>query len=388
MAFLFKVKDNSEDPRSHIEANPVVSTVDNNSEKSETAEDVCTSTIASEVSHVQNVPEDNAASVATTDDDQKVEQVHAEVTYTKEQYEAVKKNAENTINELTKKLEDSRHDNEALEKKRSDDSNLVARKENFKEYFFKRLSEGGLAQYTLAKEFAECKVISTDIEKIRNDNGKLQSDLKKTEEARDEAVKESVDLNNQLTQANSDISKLSGDLDQRNQQLTAANEQLHAYNGLWERVLRSLLPTCFNQKAWFESFLCDLQTAVCTEVPNDAAILVFASLSELAVMERDPAKACFDWKKQLVDIGLVVANYMHQKGVAENVVVDTMRNFATAILELPSVSSQGIMIRVPGPSNSFNVNEVQHMKKGTSIAKVLNWCIYDANGVYCKAKVE
>ena len=130
------------------------------------------------------------------------------------------------------------------------------------------------------------------------------------------------------------------------------------------------------------------QDEVYKDPPSDSAILLFASIAEFAVMERGPADACFEWKKQLSDIGLVVAKYMHEKKATEGDVVKMLRNFAMALRESQTVAKLKISLKVPELGSDFNVDEVKHLKNGSAVALIRNWCIIDSNGVYSKAIVE
>ena len=168
----------------------------------------------------------------------------------------------------------------------------------------------------------------------------------------------------------------------------AVREQLESMKTIGDRMIGAFVPDCLTNKEWFNALLSNLQDDVYTDPPSDAAILLLASVAEFAVMERSPAAACFEWKKQLSDIGLVVANYMHQKKVAEGDVVKMLRNFAMALRESPTVAKLKISLKVPEIGPDFNVDEVKHLKNGSAVAKILNWCLIDSNGVFSKAIVE
>lgn len=168
----------------------------------------------------------------------------------------------------------------------------------------------------------------------------------------------------------------------------AVREQFESMKTIGDRMIGAFVPVCLANKEWFNALLSNLQDDVYTDPPSDAAILLLASVAEFAVMERSPAAACFEWKKQLSDIGLVVANYMHQKKVAEGDVVKMLRNFAMALRESPTVAKLKISLKVPEIGPDFNVDEVKHLKNGSAVAKILNWCLIDSNGVFSKAIVE
>lgn len=168
----------------------------------------------------------------------------------------------------------------------------------------------------------------------------------------------------------------------------AVQEQLESMKTIGDRMIGAFVPECLANKEWFAALLSDLQDDIYMDPPSDAAILLFASVAEFAVMERKPANACFEWKKQLSDIGLVVAHYMHEKKVAEGDVVKMLRNFAMALRESKTIVQLKIEVWVPELGPDFNVDRVKHTKNGSAVAKILNWCIFDSNGVYSKAIVE
>ena len=181
------------------------------------------------------------------------------------------------------------------------------------------------------------------------------------------------------------------DLDQKTKELEeaiSANADLYARYEAGERLLDSSVPQCLVEKDWFKVFFDGLRAELQKDPIFDPATLVFASLAELAVMERSIGTPCFEWKKQLSDIGLVVANYMHQKQSAEGDVLKVLRNFSQALQEMPILKKLKIVFKVPPLGSDFNTDEVKHKNNGSSIAKVINWCIVEDGHVYCKAIVE
>ena len=204
-----------------------------------------------------------------------------------------------------------------------------------------------------------------------------------------------TDVNTKYLALKDDFANINKELEDTRSKL---EEAIAAYNELYSRyengetmrarMLKASIPQCLVEKDWFDAFFKELEAGLQQDPIFDPATLVFASLAELAVMERNPASACFEWKKQLSDIGLVVANYMHQMKSAEGDVVKMLRNFAMAFKESETISKMKIALKVPELGPDFNVEEVKHNKNGKAVAKILNWCIIDANGVYSKAIVE
>ena len=250
---------------------------------------------------------------------------------------------------------------------------------------------------------------SLDIVTVAADMGKLQGQANKVPVLQEELRKKKEELRKKkedLTEKENEYEKLKKqkesiedekkELDQKKQEFEKECESLKNANALSQKELESwkslggrIRSECLKNKEWFNDLWEELKAAALhNDPPSDSAILVFASLSELAAMERNPVAACFDWKKQLSDIGLVVANYMHQKKSAEVEVVNMLRNFAQAFRDSPEISKRKIALKVPDIGSDFNVDEVRHLKGGSVIAKIINWCVIDGNGVYGKAVVE
>ena len=55
---------------------------------------------------------------------------------------------------------------------------------------------------------------------------------------------------------------------------------------------------------------------------------------------------------------------------------------------MPILKKLKIVFKVPSLGSDFNTDEVKHKNNGSSIAKVINWCIVEDGHVYCKAIVE
>lgn len=210
----------------------------------------------------------------------------------------------------------------------------------------------------------------------------------KTQEL-DDKTREVVRLRDQMRDIEGELSTFRGELSRKEADLCAARKNLEGWQEMGNRMLGAIVPQCLRNKDWFEDdFLNKLQQQVFAELPSDAAILVLASLSEFAVMERSPATACFDWRKQLSDIGLVVANYMHQMNVPEPDVIRKLQDFSAALRESPTIQDLRIELFIPSLGPGFNSDRVKHLKKGTSVGKIINWGILDPNGTYAKAIVE
>ncbi len=205
----------------------------------------------------------------------------------------------------------------------------------------------------------------------------------------DDKTKEVVRLRDQMRDIEGKLSTFRGELSRKEADLCTARKNLEGWQEMGNRMLGAIVPQCLRNKDWFEDdFLNKLQEQVFAEFPSDAAILVLASLSEFAVMERSPATACFDWRKQLSDIGLVVANYMHQMNVPEPDVIRKLQDFSAALREAPTIQDLRIELFIPSLGSGFNSDRVKHLRKGTSVGKIINWGILDPNGTYAKAIVE
>lgn len=198
---------------------------------------------------------------------------------------------------------------------------------------------------------------------------------------------------------NKDLARTKEELDQKLNQTNdlflhsaEANKQMQAeideFKILRRRCTGAIIPPCLSSLEWFVSFFEELQGEMNNDPVFDPAILVLSSLAEFAVMERNPAATCFDWRKQLLDIGLVVANYMHQKKVPESESLKLLKNFASALQSSETVARLKIELFIPSLGSDFNIERVKHVKGGTSVAKVINWGVLEPNGPYAKAIVE
>lgn len=221
-------------------------------------------------------------------------------------------------------------------------------------------------------------------EKLRDAEGKLERTISDCSEL--SVTKGDLEKNNRELTAS--VSRLQGACEQKDAELGQLRDELGKWHGIGDRMISAVVPQCLANKQWFLDLLSELQDGIFADQPSDSSMLVFASLAELAVMERNPAAPCFEWKKQLADIGLVVANYMHQKKSAEGDVLKVLRNFSQALQEMPILRRLKIAFKVPSLGSDFNTDEVKHKNNGSTIAKVLNWCIVEDGHVYCKAIVE
>ena len=308
----------------------------------------------------------------------------------------VKTDTEKEVEEIKKQLEDK-----AKELKNEKEESSRLRNQVGELTAMKAILEAFSGKYGVGP--------SLDIVTVAADMGKLQGQANKVPVLQEELRKKKEELRKKkedLTEKENEYEKLKKqkesiedekkELDQKKQEFEKECESLKNANALSQKELESwkslggrIRSECLKNKEWFNDLWEELKAAALhNDPPSDSAILVFASLSELAAMERNPVAACFDWKKQLSDIGLVVANYMHQKKSAEVEVVKMLRNFAQAFRDSPEISKRKIALKVPDIGSDFNVDEVRHLKGGSVIAKIINWCVIDGNGVYGKAVVE
>lgn len=242
--------------------------------------------------------------------------------------------------------------------------------------------------YAVVVEMAQLKQQADEAKEIKKELEGAKSQLKAVEKMYLDLSEKNKGLNDSHCELVAQHQKLQEDY---NAEVLAKNDcqqQLKSWETVGSRMIAAFAPFCLKERDWFQELLSELQEEVYKDPPSDAAILLFASLAELAVMERNSAAPCFEWKKQLADIGLVVANYMHQKKSAEGDVLKMLRNFSQALQEMPVLKKLKIVFKVPHLGSDFNTDEVKHKNNGASIAKVFNWCIIEDGHVYCKAIVE
>lgn len=240
----------------------------------------------------------------------------------------------------------------------------------------------------LKKQADEAKDVKRDLINVRKQLECKKSQCNTAENESRDLTEKYQSLDNSNRELVAQYQKLQGDYQSELSAKNACQQQLKNWETAWSRMIAAFAPLCLKERDWFLELLSELQEEVYKDPPSDAAILLFASLAELAVMERTSAGPCFEWKKQLADIGLVVANYMHQKKSAEGDVLKMLRNFSQALQEMPILKKLKIAFKVPSLGSDFNTDEVKHKNNGSSIAKVINWCIVEDGHVYCKAIVE
>lgn len=256
-------------------------------------------------------------------------------------------------------------------------------------FMYSLVGDGSPAKiYELIKKVVELQEEAEKAKKLQKEYDELLK-MKKTIEDW------YAETNQKYLALRTDFESVKTQLEQKTKDLAEAvsvNSDLYAQYEAWEtireRMLKSSVPQCLVSKDWFDAFFKDLRAGLQEDPIFDPATLVFASLAELAVMERNSAAPCFEWKKQLADIGLVVANYMHQKKSAEGDVLKVLRNFSQALQEMPILKKLKIVLKVPCLGSDFNTDEVKHKNNGSAIGKILNWCIVEDGHVYCKAIVE
>ena len=311
------------------------------------------------------------------------------ITYTQEQWDA--NQARVTQNE------------EALKKRAKDaEDQLKEKKAKLEEVYANQRKTDDLIKnaYILLGDGSPAKIHALVMELVKLQRAvdevkecqKKYEDLKKTSELTQKWYTETSEKYCKLVDEHRALQKETGELEDRFNKLAEREalvcQQLESMKTIGDRMIGAFVPECLANKEWFVALLSDLQDEVYKDPPSDSAILLFASIAEFAVMERGPADACFEWKKQLSDIGLVVAKYMHEKKATEGDVVKMLRNFAMALRESQTVAKLKISLKVPELGSDFNVDEVKHLKNGSAVALIRNWCIIDSNGVYSKAIVE
>lgn len=290
--------------------------------------------------------------------------------------------SENRLREVENELKERKEKIQSIHDGIRDRDNNTA-------FMFSLVGDGSPAKiYELIKKAVEFQLEAEKAKKLQKDYDELLK-AKKTIENR------YTETNQKYLALHTDFEGTKKELEQKTKDLAdalSANNELYtqyqAGETMRERMLKSSVPQCLVSKDWFDEFFKDLRAGLQEDPIFDPATLVLASLAELAVMERNSVAPCFEWKKQLADIGLVVANYMHQKKSAEGDVLKVLRNFSQALQEMPILKKLKIVFKVPSLGGDFNTDEVKHKNNGSSIAKVLNWCIVEDGHIYCKAIVE
>lgn len=285
-------------------------------------------------------------------------------------------------NELKEKNAELKERNEKIQSLREDSQE----RDNIRDSIFSFVGDIGSPAKTneLVKMVIEYHSEAEKAKKLQNDYAELLKTKETIEKWYTETRQECLALKNDLEQTSQELDRKTKELEGA----ISAKDKLSAQCKAGERVLDYSVPTCLDSTECFDAFFREMKAELQKDPIFDPAMLVLASLAELAVMERNPVSPCFEWKKLLADIGLVVANYMHQKKSAEGDVLKVLRNFAQAFQEMPILKKLKIVLKVPSLGCDFNTDEVKHRNNGSSIAKVLNWCIVEDGHVYCKAIVE
>lgn len=242
--------------------------------------------------------------------------------------------------------------------------------------------------FQLITKYVQAQLDNEDKVELQARLRKVEGDLKRATSDYDRQLAKNVDLEKNNRELSISGSRLQGEVVQKDTELGQLRDELGRWHSVGDRMISAMVPQCLADKQWFLELLSELQDGIFADQPLDSSMLVFASLAELAVMERNSSAPCFEWKKQLADIGLVVANYMHQKKSAEVDVLKMLRNFSQALQDMPILKKLKIVLKVPSLGSDFNTDEVKHKNNGSSITKVLNWCIVGDGYVYCKAIVE
>lgn len=237
-------------------------------------------------------------------------------------------------------------------------------------------------------EMARLKQQAEEAKDVKNELEGARSQFKTVEKMFLELSEKNRGLNDSHRELVAQYQKLQADYQAEVSVKNDCQQQLKSWETVGSRMIAAFAPFCLKERDWFLELLSELQDEVYKDPPSDAAILMFASLAELAVMERNSAAPCLEWKKQLEDMGLVVANYMHQKKSAEGDVLKMLHNFAQAFQDMPMLKKLKIGIRIPSLGGDFKTDEVKHKNKGSIVAKVLSWCVVEDGHVYCKAIVE
>mgnify|MGYP004658445567 CR=1 FL=1 len=304
----------------------------------------------------------------------------------KAQHERDRQSRENRLreveNELKEKDAELKERNEKIQSLREDSQE----RDNIRDSIFSFVGDIGSPAKTneLVKKVLEYHSEAGKAMKLQKDHNELLKAKATIEKWYTEEHQKWLALKNDFEQKCQELEQT----EEKLEEAISANGELFARCEVGERVQKSSVPSCLASMEWFDAFFKELKAGLQDDPIFDPSMLVFASLAELAVMERNSVSPCFEWKKLLADIGLVVANYMHQKKSAEGDVLKVLRNFAQAFQEMPILKKLKIVCKVPSLGEDFNTDEVKHRNNGSSIAKVLNWCIVEDGHVYCKAIVE
>lgn len=284
---------------------------------------------------------------------------------------------------------ENKNDADDVRKRYDESCKFHRRKESLIFRVYQQLGDGSPSKmYDMVVKYVEAQLGLDEKAELENKLTEVERVNKQLSQDYANASGKIVELDAEVRELKPKLEDTQTQLSNKEKELQKANDELESWHGIGNRMLRAIVPSCLTNKDWFVEFLSKLQDQVFVDPPSDAAILVLASLSEFAVMERSPATACFDWKKQLSDIGLVVANYMHQMRFPESDVISMLRDFSAALCDSPTIKDLKIELFIPSLGPSFNSDRVKHRKGGASVGRIINWGILDSNGPYAKAIVE
>lgn len=311
----------------------------------------------------------------------------------KSQYERERQFSENRLREVENELKEKNEELNEKDEKIQSLCNDSRERDNIRDSIFALVGDTGspAKTYEVVKIALKYQSEAEKAKKLQREYNELLKTKETIEKWYMETHQKCLALQADLDASKKDLEQKTKELEQRERELEDAsqtNAMLSAQCEVGERVLKASVPACLASMEWFDAFFKELKDGLQGDPMSDSAMLVMASLAELSVMERDSVSSCFEWKKQLADIGLVVANYMHQKRSAEGDVLKVLRNFSQALQEMPILKKLRIGFKVPSLGSDFNTDEVKHKDNGSSIGKVLNWCIVEDGHVYCKAIVE
>jgi len=312
--------------------------------------------------------------------------------YTQSQYDAAIKKHDDSSREQI----DYYKDQAAKNKKEADDykerhsksCNFARHRDSLLAQAYAQLDERDIKVFQLITKYVQAQLDNEEKSELQEKLRKAEADLKRTTADYARLFTKQGELDKANRELSESVTQLRRTVSEKEAELAQDREELGKWHGIGDRMIAAMVPQCLADKQWFLDLLSELPDGIFADQPSDSAMLVFASLAELAVMERTSAGPCFEWKKQLTDIGLVVASYMHSKKSAEGDVLKMLHNFAQAFLEMPILKKLKIGIRIPSLGGDFKTDEVKHKNNGSVVAKVLNWCIVEDGHVYCKAIVE
>lgn len=340
---------------------------------------------------VSSVDKDEVDTPAALDEAAAQDEVSAKgaPTYSQEYVDKLNNSYDSKIQDLKKRLNDVEAESKEWKEKRRETCNRHRRREEIIKSIYSKLGDATPEKlYAVVTELADLKQQvdeAKDLKKERDDaKSQLETVSKWYQEEKEKLRVSGTSYQELKTSHEKLVSTYEASETAKNEYL----QQLKSWETVGDRMVNAFVPCCLKEQEWFSEFLSELQDGVLADSPSDSAMLVFASLAELAVMERSSEGLCFEWKKQLADVGLVVTNYLHHKKMAEDKVLKILQNFAQAILEIPILKEQKIGIRIPSLGGDFNTDEVRHKTNGSVVNKVINWCVVEGGHVYCKAIVE